>query len=199
MSEINDGQFDFDNWVQDALRGVLRRTLETLATSKEPGEHHFYINFRTTDPNVSVPGFLRAQYPEEITIVLQHQFEGLYVDDSGFEVTLSFSGQRHRLVVPFAAVTSFADPSVNFGLQIGHQTINALDVETDDDRPAFQETVAPQGTGRRARDLSKSTQGGKTHTGAKTGGNDGQDGEHPKDGATDGGADVISIEAFRNK
>ena len=146
MSEKNNGQFDYDDWVRDALRGVLRQALETLAASQEPGEHHFYINFQTTHSGVSVPGFLRAQYPEEVTIVLQHQFEDLYVEESGFEVTLSFSGQRHRLIVPFTAVTSFADPSVNFSLHLGQQTMTELDIESDDDRPSFKETARPQGT-----------------------------------------------------
>ena len=194
MSEKNNGQFDYDDWVQDALRGVLRQALETLAASQEPGEHHFYINFQTTHSGVSVPGFLRAQYPEEVTIVLQHQFEDLYVEESGFEVTLSFSGQRHRLVVPFTAVTSFADPSVNFGLQLGQQTMTELDIETDDDRPGFQKTARPQGAGDKVSELSENTQGQNKQTGAETEGGAGQDGD-----TRDGGADVISIEAFRNK
>ena len=203
MSEINDGQFDYDDWVQDALRGVLRRALETLAASQAPAEHHFYVNFRTTDPDVGVPGFLRAQYPEEITVVLQHQFEDLCVDESGFEVTLSFSGQRHRLVVPFSAVTSFADPSVNFGLQMGPQTMDVLDVDTGNDSRPFQETAGPQGMGEKVREISESTSGRNIQTGSETGEDAGEDGSqdsNDRDGGTpDGGADVISIEAFRNK
>ena len=194
MSEKNNGQFDYDDWVQDALRGVLRQALEALAASQEPGEHHFYINFQTTHSGVSIPGFLRAQYPEEVTIVLQHQFEDLYVEESGFEVTLSFSGQRHRLIVPFTAVTSFADPSVNFGLQLGQQTMTGLDIETDDDRPGFEKTAGTQGTGDKVSVLSKNTQGKNKPTGAETEGGAGEDGD-----INDGGADVISIEAFRNK
>ena len=147
---------------------MLRQALETLAASQEPGEHHFYINFQTTHSGVSVPGFLRAQYPEEVTVVLQHQFEDLYVEESGFEVTLSFSGQRHRLIVPFTAVTSFADPSVNFSLQLGQQTMTELDIETDDDRPTFNETARPQGTDDKVSALSESTQGQKQPTGAET-------------------------------
>ena len=194
MSEKIYGQFDYDDWVQDALRGVLRRALETLAASREPGEHHFYINFQTAHPDVSVPGFLRTQYPEEITVVLQHQFEDLHVDESGFEVTLSFSGQRYRLIVPFAAVTSFADPSVNFALQMGHETMTVFDAETDDDRPGFHGSSHPQGTGDKASKLSESTQGRNIQTVVKTGEEAGQEG-----GTRDGGADVINIEAFRDK
>ena len=172
---------------------MLRQALETLGASQEPGEHHFYINFQTTHSGVSVPGFLRAQYPEEVTIVLQHQFEDLYVEESGFEVTLSFSGQRHRLIVPFTAVTSFADPSVNFGLQLGQQTTTEPDIENDDDRPGFEKTTQPQGTSDKVSDLSDDTQGQNKQIGAET------DRGADKDGDTsDGGADVISIEAFRN-
>ena len=194
MSEKNNGQFDYNDWVQDALCGVLRQALDTLAASQEPGEHHFYINFQTTHTGVSVPGFLRAQYPEEVTIVLQHQFEDLYVEETGFEVTLSFSGQRHRLVIPFTAVTSFADPSVNFALQLGQQTMTELDIETDDDRPGFQKTARPQGTGDKVSVLSENTQGQNKPTGAETEGGPGEDAD-----TSEGGADVISIEAFRNK
>ncbi len=194
MSEKNNDQFDYDEWVQDALRGVLRRALETLAASQELGEHHFYVNFQTAHPDVSVPGFLRAQYPEEITVVLQHQFENLHVDEIGFEVTLSFSGQRHRLIVPFAAVTSFADPSVNFALQMGQQAMTVLDIESGDARPGFQETAHSQGPEDKVSELPESAQGPNIETGAKTGREDGQDGS-----TRDGGADVISIEAFRKK
>ena len=203
MSERNDGQFDYDDWVQDALCGVLRRALETLAASRAPGEHHFYVNFRTTDPDVGVPGFLRAQYPEEITVVLQHQFEDLYVDEIGFEVTLSFSGQHHRLVVPFTAVTSFADPSVNFGLQMGPQTMNVLDVDTGDDSSTLQETDAPQKMGGKVGEFSDSNSSRNIQTGAETeedaGEDAGQDNGDRDGGTPDGGADVINIEAFRNK
>jgi len=116
---MSDSQFPYETWVEDALRGVLRRALTRVAAEGLQGEHHFYINFRTDFDGVEMPGFLRAKYPEEITIVLQHQFEDLRVDDRGFSVGLYFSGRRQQLHVPFDAVTSFADPSVNFGLQIG--------------------------------------------------------------------------------
>ena len=87
MSEVN---FPYDEWVTDAMRNVLRRALKKLTCGEDPGQHHLYINFETNGDNVSVPDFLKAQYPDEITIVLQHQFQYLYLDDSGFEVTLSF-------------------------------------------------------------------------------------------------------------
>ncbi len=117
-AHMQDNGFAYDRWVADALRGVLRRALTETALNGLPGDHHFYINFRTSEEGVRIPDLLRAQYPDEITIVLQHQFEGLSLDEAGFDVTLSFSGKKHDLRVPFDAVISFADPSVNFGLQI---------------------------------------------------------------------------------
>ncbi len=121
---MSEETFPYDQWVNEALRSVLSRALKQLAENGPIGDHHFFINFNTTNDGVEIPGFLRAQYPEEITIVLQHQFENLIIDEHGFEVTLSFSGKKSRLCVPFDAVTSFADPSVNFGLQIGVNAVN---------------------------------------------------------------------------
>jgi hypothetical protein len=121
---MSEETFPYDEWVNEALRSVLSRALKQLSERGPIGEHHFFINFDTSHEGVDIPGFLRAQYPEEITIVLQHQFEDLNIDDQGFEVSLSFSGKKSRLKVPFDAVTSFADPSVNFGLQIGLNAVN---------------------------------------------------------------------------
>jgi len=107
----------YDAMVESALRGVVRRALAYAAERGLPGDHHFYISFRTTHPGVDIPAALRARYPEEMTIVLQHQFWGLDVGEEAFGVTLSFSDVPERLTIPFAAVSAFADPSVRFGLQ----------------------------------------------------------------------------------
>lgn len=107
----------YDVLVQDALRGVVRKVMREVAEGGLPGEHHFYIAFDTTAPGVRMSSRLRAQHPEEMTIVLQHQFWDLAVSDHGFEVGLSFGGVPERLLVPFAAVKGFFDPSVQFGLQ----------------------------------------------------------------------------------
>ena len=136
---MSEETFPYDEWVNEALRSVLSRALQKLAEHGPIGDHHFFINFDTSHDGVDMPGFLRAQYPEEITIVLQHQFEELIIDEQGFEVSLSFSGKKSHLTVPFDAVTSFADPSVNFGLQIGVNSVNDAmlqaqgDVENDAD------------------------------------------------------------------
>ena len=107
----------YEELVDDALRGVVRRTLSRVAASGLPGNHHLYLSFRSHHPGVHVPDRLRQEHPEEITIVLQHQFWGLSVEENGFQVTLSFNGVQEPLSVPFAAVTGFVDPSVRFGLQ----------------------------------------------------------------------------------
>ena len=107
----------YDVLVQDALRGVLRRVLTDAAEHGLPGEHHFFITFLSTADGVKLSPRLLAQYPEEMTIILQHQFWDLVVTEDRFEVGLSFGGIPERLVVPFAAIKSFLDPSVQFGLQ----------------------------------------------------------------------------------
>ena len=107
----------YDVLTRDALRGVLRRVLSDAAAHGLPGEHHFFITFLSTAEGVKLSPRLLAQYPDEMTIILQHQFWDLAVHDEHFEVGLSFGGIPERLVVPFAAIKSFFDPSVQFGLQ----------------------------------------------------------------------------------
>jgi uncharacterized protein len=107
----------YDVLARDALRGVLRRVLSDAAEHGLPGEHHFFITFVSTAEGVKLSPRLLAQYPEEMTIILQHQFWDLVVTEDRFEVGLSFGGIPERLVVPFAAIKSFLDPSVQFGLQ----------------------------------------------------------------------------------
>jgi uncharacterized protein len=110
-------KIDYPAILQEALRDAVRRILEQVSEHGLPGEHHFYIGFRSDFPGVEVPRFLREQYPEEITIILQNQFWGLEVGPEDFSVLLSFGGARQRLRVPFAALTAFADPSADFGLR----------------------------------------------------------------------------------
>ena len=113
---MND-RFQYDALVDDALRSVVRRVLTQVAEKGLPGSHHFYISFRSTDPGVELPEYLRAKYPEEMTIVLQHQYWDLILGPESFEVTVSFNKQQERIKVPFAALSAFVDPSVRFGLQ----------------------------------------------------------------------------------
>lgn len=116
---IPDSLLPYDEWTEDALRLVVLRALQHIEREGLPGEHHFYITFETRHPGVVIPERLRTQYPEEMTIVLQHQFHDLTVDDERnfFSVSLSFGGIPATLVIPLDAVTAFADPAVRFGLQ----------------------------------------------------------------------------------
>jgi uncharacterized protein len=109
--------YQYNQMVETALRGVAREALARAARDGLRGGHHFYITFRTGASGVVLPPQILAKYPEDMTIVLQHQFWGLEVSETSFSVTLSFSNRMERLTVPFAAVTTFADPSVKFGLQ----------------------------------------------------------------------------------
>jgi hypothetical protein len=128
----------YDVLARDALRGVLRRVLTDAAEHGLPGDHHFFITFVSTADGVKLSPRLLAQYPEEMTVILQHQFWDLVVTEDRFEVGLSFGGIPERLVVPFSAIKSFFDPSVQFGLQF----------ETSDTAaPADEnETAAPPAT-----------------------------------------------------
>ncbi len=122
----------YDTMMEDALRGVVRRAIAIAAERGLPGDHHFYVTFRTDQPGVAIPDSLRRRYPKEMTIVIQHQFWGLAVDDAKFEVTLSFDSKHERLVIPLAAITAFVDPSVQFGLQFpGATTGDAAPAEAE--------------------------------------------------------------------
>lgn len=107
----------YDRMIEDALRGVVRDILVRTAESGLPGNHHFYITFATGHDSVSMPDRLRARYRDEMTIVLQHQYWDLEVGEDSFAVSLSFDRAQQRLDIPFDAITTFADPSVQFGLQ----------------------------------------------------------------------------------
>jgi hypothetical protein len=111
------GRFDYPRMVHDALRQVVRLALEEVRADGLAGDHHLYITFHTHHPGVEMPAFLRDVYPETITIVLQNQFWNLEPGAEAFSVTLAFSGARHRLTVPYAAIESFADPGAEFGLR----------------------------------------------------------------------------------
>ena len=130
---MDDSPLRYDVWIEDALRAVIRNALAHVAREGLPGEHHFYVTFRMSDPGVVVPPYLHAQHPEEMTIVIQHQFENLHVDQEAVEVTLYFKGKPERLRVPFRAITAFSDPSVNFGLQLKMITTDEDDDLEDED------------------------------------------------------------------
>ncbi|KAA5605898.1 hypothetical protein F1188_08940 [Roseospira marina] len=169
--------------VESALRGVLRDALRVVeAQGGLPGEHHFYITFETTRPGVVIPDRLRAQHPQDMTIVLQNQFWDLRVFDDALEVTLSFNRKRERLRVPFSAVTAFADPHASFGLQF--QTDLSTDSDLDDlDDDAGADWDALMGEGETNDDRR-----------GAAGGSDSAEGDGDSEGAN-----VIALDAFRKK
>jgi len=123
---------DYSAWIDDSMRLIVKKALQYARENGLPGEHHFFISFATYHKDVRISEKLRARYPEEMTIVLQHQYSNLTVDDEGFSVELSFDGVMEPIRVPFSAVVAFADPGVKFGLQF-HQ----IDLDDDEDGEDF--------------------------------------------------------------
>lgn len=128
MARNQEEAFRYDKMVERALRGVVRQALDEVIEDGLVEDHHFYITFYTEHPGVKLPDYLKERYPGEMTIVLQHQFYDLEVDDDRFSVMLSFNNVPERLTIPLAAITIFADPSVNFALQF-----QPLSEEDDED------------------------------------------------------------------
>lgn len=126
----------YDVLARDALRGVLKHVLADAAEHGLPGEHHFYITFLSKAEGVKISPRLLSQYPQEMTVILQHQFWDLMVTDDRFEVGLSFNGIPERLVIPFSSIKSFFDPSVQFGLQF-----EPVDEPAVEATPAVVETL----------------------------------------------------------
>ena len=128
--------FRYDKMVERALRGVVREVLARAAASGLPGTHHFYVTFQTKHPGTKIPASLSSQYPEDMTIVLEHQFWDLEVEENQFAVTLSFQSRPERLVVPFEAITAFTDPSCKFGLQFQASNEGGAAGVTEGETPA---------------------------------------------------------------
>ncbi len=131
-----DSLIPYDEIVQDALRGVVQRVLTRIDSEGGlPGAHHFYIAFRTHAPGVDIPNHLLERYPDEMTVVIQHRYWDLAVDDEGFQIGLSFNQVPAKLRIPFSAITGFVDPAVNFALQ--------FNAPTDADAPPPPEPEPP--------------------------------------------------------
>jgi len=176
----------YDILAQDALRGVIRKVLSEVAKTGLPGEHHFFVTFATQAPGVRISSRLLSQYPEAITIVLQHQFWDLTVTEQSFEVGLSFNGIPERLLVPFTAIKGFHDPAVPFELrfEVVEQPANEEDgpvaLPTGDAEPPVALAAPPA-----KEDAEKSAEG------------DDGDGEDAEEAAP--AAQVVSLDAFRKK
>ncbi len=191
---MSETQLPYDLMVEDALRGVVRRALEVVASRGLPGNHHFYITFRTDHPGVKLPAYLRERYPAEMTIVLQYQFWGLEVREADFQVTLSFNDKPERLVIPLEAVKAFADPSVRFGLQFDS-------LEDDEEEGDGDENVADLKFDSEIQ--SRSIAGAPEQDGApKDDQADGKEEAAPSEADEEAGepaAKVVTLDAFRKK
>jgi hypothetical protein len=130
-TEMTKDLMRYDLITQEAMRTVVRKCLERAATDGLPGEHHFFINFVTGAKGVEISDTLKSLYPDEMTIVLQHQFWGLEVSEDRFSVSLTFNKVPEALTIPFSAVRSFYDPSVQFGLQFSVEGYQPVAAETD--------------------------------------------------------------------
>ena len=138
MNDITDDDdiLRYDRMVEQALRGVVRKAIEEVMEDGLAGDHHFYITFMTDYAGVNIPEYLKERYPGEMTIVLQFQFYDLDVDEEKMQVTLSFNNVPEKLEIPLAAITIFADPSVNFALQFQPlDEVSDPDFEPDDTDP----------------------------------------------------------------
>jgi uncharacterized protein len=184
----------YDLLTQDALRSVLRRVLQDAARSGLPGDHHFYISFNTGAPGVRLSKRLRGQYPEEMTIVLQHQFRDLIVNEQGFEVGLSFSGVSEHLVIPFDAIKRFFDPSVQFGLQF--ETMGSEEAVAKEGAAAGDADKAPAKPVPVTKPAAPAPADASQAPAAKATERAPEGDTPPK---SDGGAEVVRLDRFRKK
>lgn len=185
MRLMADDLIRYDVLVSDALRGVVRQVLTEIAATGLPGDHHFYITIDTRLPGVRISSALRNRFPEEMTVVLQHQFWDLKVTEQTFEVGLSFSGVPERLLIPFSAITGFADPSVDFALKFETLLVSEEDMVGEAAEPADEtsDEAAPVRL--------------ETGAGEVPGNNDTPQDE--TDDSEEKSAQVVSLDAFRKK
>ena len=189
----------YDLLVQDALRSVVRKVLVDAARNGLPGEHHFYISFKTRLPGVMIPAAMRQKYPDEMTIILQHEFWDLAVNGEGFEVSLSFSRKPERLAIPFAAITGFSDPSVpTFGFKFMVPEVAELGSASPAASPnlAAKGKSEPEAPSKRAQDLTPTS---KASAPSKPTEPSASPAAAPKTTEKAEPAKVVSIDAFRKK
>ncbi|KAB2720579.1 hypothetical protein F9K73_11605 [Brucella intermedia] len=186
----------YDILAQEALRGVIRKVLAEVAKAGLPGNHHFFITFLTGAPGVRISSRLKEKYPEQMTIVLQHQFWDMHVTDQLFEVGLSFGDIPEKLTVPFSAVRGFYDPSVNFELEFD---VAISQPESDNDEGGniapieIASAEAPVENAEKPKSKSRKTAAEKEAAASKDSNTDEADKEAKPS------ADVVSLDAFRKK
>jgi uncharacterized protein len=124
---------DYGNLMHEAMRGLIREVLSDVAEHGLPGAHHFFISFDTGHPDVEIADWLAERFPDDMTVVMQHWFDDLDVKEDGFGITLNFGNQPERMYIPFDAIRTFVDPSVEFGLRFETQDVDDEDDDEDDD------------------------------------------------------------------
>jgi len=134
---------DYGNLMHRAMRGLIQEVLADVAKNGLPGAHHFFITFETTHPEADLAAWLRERYPVEMTVVMQHWYEGLEVGDDGFGVTLNFGDAPERLYIPYDAIRTFVDPSVEFGLRFETQESDAEEGEGAEEDEGNEDAPAP--------------------------------------------------------
>jgi uncharacterized protein len=193
----------YDLLTREALRSVVRRVLADVAKSGLPGEHHFYVTFDTRAAGARLSARLREEYPDAMTIVLQHQFYDLSVSEHGFEVGLSFGGTIERLVVPFEAITGFVDPSVQFGLQF--ETLSEAADAAPAEQPAAEKPAPqPEPKAAKSRKSADKPAAAETPAASEKGAPAKPDAVRAVAPAPDpdkpaGGAEVVRLDRFRKK
>ena len=184
----------YDILTQEAMRGLVRKVISEVAKAGLPGEHHFYISFATKFPGVRLSKRMRERYPDEMTIVVQHQFWDLKVSDNSFEIGLSFDDIPETLTIPFAAIRGFFDPSVQFGLQFD---FSETDEQADDNVAVLESADGAEA------DTQDQTSEEEKSAAKSKGRNKVAKKDQPEADATaddDGdGAEVVSLDAFRKK
>ena len=193
---------DYDNRVQEALRKVVHDVLKDTAETGLPGDHHFYITFKTRAQGVDIPARLAERYPDEMTIVLQHKYWSLTVSDTGFSVGLSFDRQVETLRIPFEAIVGFVDPSVKFALQFQDDDLSEADLEDELDDGSLEDL--PESAGihdgffKAEHELARMEDDDQSDS-ASDSTTDPSDDSDTKGGEKTGGDNVVTLDAFRKK
>lgn len=178
---MNEDFIDYGELIDEAMHVIVKKALLMISKEGLPGHHHFFISFVTDYPGVEISKALSQKYPDEMTIVLQHQFENLKVEEDSFSVVLSFDGVKERIKVPFDALVAFADPSVKFGLQFRH--FDDMD-EIEEELEAFEElNDEPEMDSKGKKSQKKDEKADKGKKSKKSTGN----------------SNVVSIDNFRKK
>jgi len=193
----------YDVLTQEALREVIRKVLNEVSVAGLPGEHHFFITFRTDHPNVKLSTRMRERYPEEMTIVIQHSFWDLNVSETDFEIDLSFDDIMERLRVPFDALKGFFDPHVKFGVQFDAEVLEAANADTDnvgdnvtevENLPQLAQKREMTTTKKKPKKQPVKNKKAKADTQAEV------ESEVDQETASEeGGAEIVSLDQFRKK